>query len=200
MQRPGFADQERALEVKRLRTTDTGVYGERFHRWPQELFRHQLGRIARVGGDGTSRADIKSHVRPVPEYDLLPQKFVFNGGETERDASRNHCSVRFEKPTAGVAEIVKEAGLKSEMPNLVGEDHIGRLRQIDMCRKLFDETNPVCQSIGLTDLTSQFDEAGFLDRIDTLGPSFAGQEPQNSGSGSKINDNRSRYNQFVNGL
>ena len=49
---------------------------------------------------------------------------MFDRSYAEGDALRNGYAVRFEKSAAGIAEIVEEAGLKSEVSDLVGENYV----------------------------------------------------------------------------
>ena len=57
--------------------------------------------------------------------------------------------------------------------------------------------NSVPESVGPTDLSSQFDQAAFFDRIDPFRPSLAGQETQDTCPAAEVDDNIARLNRFL---
>lgn len=111
---------------------------------------------------------------------------MFDRSQAKRDALRDRQAVRLEKTAAGVAEIVKEAGFKSEMPDLIAQDNVGRFRERDARRKAFDKPDAVRKSGGLADLPCELDQAAFFNGIDSRGAGLAGQEPQDSGSTAQV--------------
>ena len=101
MQRSGSGNGQRASKMKRLGARGARIHGEWLHRRAQQLLREQLERIARIRCQCSSWAKIESRWGPIPEFNLFPQRRMFDGSDAEGDALWNGRAVGFEKSAGG---------------------------------------------------------------------------------------------------
>src|ERR1044072_4842435 len=112
--------------------------------------------IAGICGDCANKTKIESARRVIPELYVIPSFGTFDRRNAQINSRGNHLTIRLKESFTGIAEILKNASLKTEVSNLICNNNINLFWQVYLSRKRFDEDHSVLKAVGLTDFSCHF--------------------------------------------
>src|SRR5262245_21888710 len=156
------------------------------------MFGAQAHRVAGVGGNLSSGAEVEACGPAVPETETVVKTRVLDWRNHQFQCTRNERSSIAEKTLPHVAEQIDDVGFEPEAANLIADDDVGGLGKADRARVATHARDDVGKAVRSRDRAREADNPRHLDRVDARRTRAAGQHPEDSSAGRKIADDRTR--------
>ncbi len=101
------------------------------------------------------------------------------GNEAQR--SGNHASLRGKQPRPGVCRPRQNPLVETQVPDRLGDEHVGTHRQVDLRGPPPDERDAVVDTVAPNDPPRHLDDRAALDRVHVLRPRRKSKERQQPG-------------------
>ena len=139
-----------------------------------------------VGRHLAQRLHVEAARTRRPEFNRRADIGGFDRRHRQVDSRRHQPRARFEEPASGVGNELDGARVEAESADLIGDQQVGALRQIHVCREAVDDVDAAVETVTPGNRTRRRRHTAGVYRVDSRRAGAAGEQTENTGARSEV--------------